>query len=130
MSLRQWIFADLLSEKFTQALQDSHYQAFAKIFFFVVMLLFPLTFSDFSVSPVLSFCISAAQWHVVIAPCVHILWKSRRSVTVIPRHDAESRRHPDGTHCTSSGCGILTGGAKAAYTMAAFWIPLFSGMTT
>ena len=40
---------------------------------------------------------------VVFAPCVHILWKSGRSVTVIPRHDAESRRHPDGTHCTAIG---------------------------
>ncbi len=137
MSLRQWIFADLLSEKFTQGVREIHaslarlsLSGICENLFFVVMLLFPLTFSDFSVSPVLSFCISAAQWHVVIAPCVHILWKSWRSVTVIPRHDAESRRHPDGTHCTSSGCGILTGGAKAAYTMAAFWIPLFSGMTT
>ena len=103
-----------MSEKFTQGVREIH-AGLARLslsgicgilVFFVSLFMFPLTFPDFSVSPVLSFCISAAQWHVVIAPCVHILWKSGRSVTVIPRHDAESRRHPDGTHCTASGRGI------------------------
>ena len=86
-----------VSEKFTQALQDSQYQAFAEfLFFFVVLLMFSLIFPDFSVSPVLSFCISAAQWHVVIA--------------LTATFSSAEKRNPEEK-------------TKDAYNVAAFWIP-------
>ena len=82
-----------MSEKFTQALSIRHLRDSC---FFVVLLMFSLIFPDFSVSPVLSFCISAARWHVVIALTATF-------------SSAEKRNPGDG--------------AKGTYTVVAFWIP-------
>ena len=120
MSLRQWIFADLLSEKFTQGVREIHAS------------LARLSLSGICGILVFSLSCFCFLWFFLTFPSPRsCLLHFSHSVSC--RHSALRRgiqvtfwRH------TLYRIGVRDPGEKTkpTYTVAAFWIPLFSGMTT